>query len=306
MKIHISFVKKLINCFVLVFLICLTDDVKSHQRPSSFPYISRDTFRSYADFCFDQYEDFDPKLVQPGDVIFSNRLREFFTKKHKLIKSPYILVTSDTDEAIPGPYYKFLNHKKLISWFSVNIQDYNHAKLVQIPIGLAPLWLGHGNIKVLRNAISQIKNIERIHLLYLNFSICAHRERVVVYELLKDQSFCWYVGNQYCKSFHDYLMDIAISKFVLSPRGVGLDCHRTWESLLMGSIPILRTSSLDPLFENLPVLIINDWSEITEEFLEKKYAEIKLKKFNFDKLYAPYWINKIETYKRNYKQPTFS
>ena len=36
--------------------------------------------------------------------------------------------------------------------------------------------------------------------------------------------------------------------FVLSTRGNGLDCHRTWELLLLGSIVITRTSPLDPLF----------------------------------------------------------
>jgi hypothetical protein len=47
---------------------------------------------------------------------------------------------------------------------------------------------------------------------------------------------------------------------VLSARGNGLDCHRTWELLLLGSIVITRTSPLDPLFEDLPVAIVKDWT----------------------------------------------
>jgi hypothetical protein len=55
--------------------------------------------------------------------------------------------------------------------------------------------------------------------------------------------------------------------FVLSPHGRGLDCYRTWEALLMGAIPIVKRSPLDPLFDGLPVVIVDDWSEITESAL---------------------------------------
>jgi hypothetical protein len=45
--------------------------------------------------------------------------------------------------------------------------------------------------------------------------------------------------------------------FEICPRGNGLDCHRTWEALLLRSIPIVRTSTLDPLYEGFPVVIIS-------------------------------------------------
>jgi hypothetical protein len=47
--------------------------------------------------------------------------------------------------------------------------------------------------------------------------------------------------------------------FVVSARGNGLDCHRTWELLYLGCIVITKTSSLDPLFSKLPVVIVDDW-----------------------------------------------
>ena len=36
--------------------------------------------------------------------------------------------------------------------------------------------------------------------------------------------------------------------FVLSPRGRGLDCHRTWEALCLGCIPIVKKSPITKLF----------------------------------------------------------
>ena len=81
----------------------------------------------------------------------------------------------------------------------------------------------------------------------------------------------------------------------ISPRGGGLDCHRTWEAFYFDTIPVLWHSTLDPLFTNLPVIIINDWSEVNEEFLRSKLHEISLKKvqqppvYQYEKLRNAYW-----------------
>jgi hypothetical protein len=64
-------------------------------------------------------------------------------------------------------------------------------------------------------------------------------------------------------------------KFGLSPRGGGLDCHRTWEMLFFGMVPIVKTSPLDSLFTGLPVLIVKEWTDICQEgFLDKIYDEM--------------------------------
>jgi len=83
--------------------------------------------------------------------------------------------------------------------------------------------------------------------------------------------------------------------FWLSPRGGGLDCHRTWEALYLDIIPIVWNSSLNVLFENLPVVIINDYKELNETFLYEKLNEISKKKlskkkvYQFEKLRNAYW-----------------
>jgi hypothetical protein len=52
------------------------------------------------------------------------------------------------------------------------------------------------------------------------------------------------------------------SKFVLSPPGNGPDCHRTWESIYLGAVPIVHQSTW-PSFEfELPVKVVNDWQQI--------------------------------------------
>jgi hypothetical protein len=57
--------------------------------------------------------------------------------------------------------------------------------------------------------------------------------------------------------------------FVLSPHGYGLDCHRTWEALALGHIVVTSSSPLDPLYTGLPVITIQNWSEVTRGNLER-------------------------------------
>ena len=73
----------------------------------------------------------------------------------------------------------------------------------------------------------------------------------------------------------------------------------------MGAIPIVLKSELMPLYENMPVMVVSSWKEVTEENLEKFLKE-KLRKFSKDqipwrsKLWLRYWINEIMGVKQNY------
>jgi hypothetical protein len=89
-------------------------------------------------------------------------------------------------------------------------------------------------------------------------------------------------------------MNITEYTFVLSPFGVGMDCHRTWESLCLGSIPIVKARNFEKMLEDLPVLIVNEWGEITQELLDKTIQSFKTRTFNYDKLQLSYWINNIK------------
>ncbi|MBA3752153.1 hypothetical protein H0X06_05190, partial [Candidatus Dependentiae bacterium] len=88
--------------------------------------------------------------------------------------------------------------------------------------------------------------------------------------------------------------------FVLSPPGLAPDCYRNWEALLVGSIPVVKTSQLDPLFKNLPVLIIENWEDLNEDSLNASYENIISKKYNISALYMEYWTSKIMDVRYNY------
>lgn len=86
--------------------------------------------------------------------------------------------------------------------------------------------------------------------------------------------------------------------FSISPHGNGLDCHRTWEDLVLGCIVIVKTSVLDVLYKDLPVVIVNDWSEITQENMNKwlsLYGDALTNPTYRERLTNQYWYSAIES-----------
>jgi len=85
------------------------------------------------------------------------------------------------------------------------------------------------------------------------------------------------------------------SMFVLSPPGNGLDCHRTWEALYLGSVPVVRREMLDASFiDSLPIYVLDDW----EEVFEKSNSELlniffDLQGRSHELLYMDHWTNVI-------------
>ena len=103
-----------------------------------------------------------------------------------------------------------------------------------------------------------------------------------------------YLGNF---SYENYLKKMSEYKFIICPPGYGIDTHRCWESLLVGCIPIMiKVDSMDELYEDLPVLLVENYENITEEYLNKEYDRIKKSSYNFNKLYTDYWDKEFDKY----------
>ncbi len=276
-----------------------------YVKHTSSDFIQRWLFQKYCDFVFDPRTDiwhwptdrqnpvvFNPKHVKRGDVIFVRNARLFFEKMHPLIEHPYIMVThGDHLEEMHESYEKYMDEEKLIAWFGIHPCDIKHPKFHPIPIGVVQDPENLKDRKRLDQLFATLRQAPKEHLLYMNFAYDNKPERVKLRSLLAKKP---YVKRGQRQPFTDYLKEMATCKFTLSPCGLAIDCYRTWEALLVGSIPIVKRSVLDPLFEDLPVLIINDWDELNEEYLNKKYEEITSKKYDISKLYMKYWKEQIE------------
>lgn len=121
---------------------------------------------------------------------------------------------------------------------------------------------------------------------------------------------------------HEVWRAMVDNAFIVSPPGVGYDCHRTWEALLLGCVPIVlhpesfaqhrhRETNLVhhrsgvkvvdvhsalSVFDDLPVIVVRDYvAEITVENLrrwrDEVYRNYTQGRYKLEKLFSQYWIN---------------
>ena len=76
--------------------------------------------------------------------------------------------------------------------------------------------------------------------------------------------------------------------------------HRIWEALYLGVIPIVQTSALDELLEDLPVLIVRDFEDVTETLLSETYTKCQTDKPSkgASRLLRQFWYTRIEHERR--------
>lgn len=299
MKYFLPRSKKLDFVILWVYLLCFVP-LSSYERASSYPHLSGDTWRFFADWRLSKDEHFDPKDVRLGDTIFVeyDLLKRFGRKYLPKIKYRFILITpnceSGTDNPQPGRYTSFLDSPKLAAWFVQNIDREPTDRVIPIPIGLANQVWPHGQVSVLepiRKIIPKSGASERDCFIYVNFTLQTNASaRKPCLDHFQSMAVPVMSAS---KTFGEYLADLSQTVFVASPPGNGQDCHRTWEALLMGCYPIVLQSTLNPLYEDLPVVVVSSWNEVTEEFLQKKKEEFAKTSWNYEKLYAPYWYEKV-------------
>lgn len=85
--------------------------------------------------------------------------------------------------------------------------------------------------------------------------------------------------------------------FSCCPMGGGYDTFRFWETLLMGTIPIVKKHLFyDVLllhYPKLPILLVNEWKDVLHLDLSKETYDTLMKEANVECLYLEYWKNQI-------------
>jgi len=199
------------------------------------------------------------------------------------IKNKFILITHNGDEP-SGNYKNIINNPLLIKWYGENMTVISE-KTECLPIGLENLMWKRTNFKI----IDKFKNNNKKNLLYINFSIRTNKNREIILKKILEKGF----KKNNNKPWNEYMEELSSYKFALSPKGNGIDCHRTWECLYLGVIPIVEKSIVMNNFIELPILIVDNYDIITKQFLEEKYIEFQNKKYNYDKLNINYWKKNI-------------
>jgi hypothetical protein len=201
----------------------------------------------------------------------------------------HVIVTHHSD--YPVDEYRF-NKKPdcVLKWFAINPTK-NHPDLIPIPLGVKThdgIYLEERYMtKWFANNIEKLNKNIKNNKVYCNWTDTNSYRNIIIQKLKNNNIDITHESNI---PFDTYATNMSFHKFVISPPGNGIDCHRTWESLYLGCIPIVIKNKIYDSWSDLPIIQVNDYSEVTNELLNS------YKNFNFKdkKLYIPYWKDMIE------------
>lgn len=260
-------------------------------------FIVGEKFYDVADFIYsrDGIEDYN-KLINTFDiqklkdlniVYFHTMYKDYFFDLIKDLDNKFIIVTHNSDVGIDN-----IDNlpKNVIKWHSQNV-NFLDDRLESLPIGLEnSRWFPE--VRKQEKILDKLNTEKKLYnLVYMNHNISTNvRQRSEAFNILNGKSF---VTVQNGQNYENYIDNIYNHRFVVCPEGNGIDTHRKWETLYLKSIPIEKRCINSKFYEDLPICLVNDWSEITEEFLEREYYRITYSYSNMNKLDMFYWENKI-------------
>jgi hypothetical protein len=230
-----------------------------------------------------------------------------------------ILVSSYGARPVPSSVkdetvQKILDCPYIKKWFTQNYDGtLIHPKLFPYPIGfpaVAIWWVGKNkNTTIDRMLEMRRKWYDRKELkVFCDVHLLARpgvgKERIVVQNEIVKATTCDHVEVLQKRTSDMKMVYELYSKyqFVICTHGLGLDCHRTWEVFMTGGIIITKHSSMDYLYDDLPVIYVDKWDEVfIKDNLEKwknQVNHLTTEENILPKMRRRYWIEEKE-YKFN-------
>lgn len=235
--------------------------------------------------------------IKKDDLVWvrDQNLKKFADDVLPEVTEPFVLLTGDSDLCVPDELpsdtvKNIVSHDCVIKWYAQNeisAGKYN-KKLKPIPIGIdfhsqyeKKGWRFHRNLTPAEQEelMTEVKKrhlpvTDRILKIYADFHLNNSSKKLKkrMPSLIKKtrhdhfkelkKNPVYYFQKKRLKR-HLLWNEMSRHRFVISPHGTGMDCHRTWEALGLGCYVIVESSPLDCLYENLPVKIVKDFRDIT-------------------------------------------
>jgi hypothetical protein len=179
----------------------------------------------------------------------------------------------------------------------------NHVRFIyttncMIPPGQNIIGIPYGTLQPQADILASIElPSHKNKLVYCNFGKGSNKKRPKIWEHMTNTSFVTCEDSPppgaHISSLPHYFEQLASSKFVICPPGNGPDTYRMWETLMVGSIPIvIQSSMIDHFIDDLPIVTVSHYLELTEKMLEEKYEQISNTTYTYNYLRKQYWIDR--------------
>ena len=185
--------------------------------------------------------------------------------------------------------------EKDVAIYAVN--SINDNLVVALPIGLENQELNkNGKVDefMLVDDLKPPEYASRTIYICVNFRLRTnYSERLSVLKTISRSGLAKFFWFKTPKEIHTIYRK---SLFVISPPGNGFDCHRTWEALYLGAVPIVLKSKIDTnLIKDLPIWVVDNYSEV-HEYSKTDLKDLYIKLWNnanLEKIRTPYWLRLI-------------
>lgn len=257
----------------------------SFAKPDICPFVNGMDIKNSCDVIIDETTCCNPKELFEGAIIFvkTDYLALFFSKIRPLMRNKYILVSHMSNLTAPENTKPVLNDPLMIAWYAEHV-TYNHPKLRPLPAGIRTFTASTALPQ------KQLTTIEKV--------ISSINDGTITKKFLLQEMFQHPITQD---NYEEYLTDLAQTEFSWCPCDTTDDEHRIWESLMVGTIPIIKTSWRDHFYMMLPVCIVESWDHVNRDYLERQ-KDIILSQFPNNKIYSQYWINLIKNVQINAKK----
>lgn len=229
---------------------------------------------------FDPHAVFDPRAVTPSaNVVFvkTDLLDEFTERVMDRIEVPFVLITGNSDlSPSRNATRRILSCPLVRRWASTNVAIRHDSPITRgMPIGLSEPDRPIGDQAAVARCVAFAKTKKQRRVF---FPPCGPthpvRARLASFE---HPSVDRLDGK---KSFEDYLKTMGGYRWVVCPRGNGIDVHRVWEALLLRCIPVYVADSYDnvPLayreFPMIRVATVDDLAAVIDDLPSSDDTEI--------------------------------
>ena len=234
--------------------------------------------------------------ARDGSVIYTHTDQVFWLFDVLRTKpGRFIVVTAESDHTVTESDFQ-ARPWNVVEWFGVNATARSPACHV-LPLGLANSSCG---VTLKPASLAGLESErERSNWLYVNHRVetnPAIRRRVYeIFQPLVGEGWVTVQEPSASGEMGNYPEELARHRFVCCPPGNGVDTHRMWEALYIGTIPVVLRSPVTDAFSDLPIVQVSDYAEVTQPFLQKKYEELTSRRdFAWSKLTLPYWARQFE------------
>jgi hypothetical protein len=232
-------------------------------RKSSYPYLSSDTYFEMCDLHITDEESLKFFVKNDGAnfkriYILGELAKRLISEVNNLQKTKVnsiIIMESDTTQKTEEISALLKISNKI---YSNNLTG-SQEKIIPIPLGIErQCYRSGGRLKDFKVKTNMDPNSRKINF-FIAWNDQTNPKRKAYKDYFRNMDRSLVIDSRInARLIHKIMRN---SLFVPSPAGNGLDCHRTWEAMYLGCVPVVLKSEFCG-DDSWPVFVVNQWSDL--------------------------------------------